>query len=1228
MKKWQLLGILLLAASCMPDSLTKFKEEPVKKEKAAASTTKTTTLPDGTVVTVPAASGTESAPTSFTYSTTEIVAYLNESMTASTTTPTPAGSYTAGFYFSADATGCGSPGTAIVATTFPSDLTLNATTGTISGTPTSFLGRRAYYIKMQHIPTGTIRCKTIFITKLTKITGFQYLHGNGDNLVIKLSTLGDITDLTVNPFYSTDYVADPRYIVTDFGTIAQINFVDWTLKKLYVSVTNSDDTYDLSNPEFNQFDINDKVDVGDSTDLGVTTPFYFVNRATISEITQVFSTIKDFRTAALVRRIPVTDPYIAPSFVSTNEWSSLVFSIGPNIDTDTTIDFNKQSVTMTSLYGGELKSTAVVSAVAPLNAKSETNYIVTIKDVTNANIAGSYKFSIVTPPQNFGLTRWQLLKIDDATKFNLGDKISSSGDVSVGTVRQVVSRATSNHFILVEVEKGVFAVTNSIDNVKPYYGEKTIVRASYPVNAVVKTGDNSFWTAAPTSGVPATQRYFSTLANAEGIVQYVVNDGAGDNFMYLMITSGSLSVGVVGEEIYDVDANSGSINSTIIREIDSPEAILTVASATNYEVGMEVTTINGAIGVVNKISGSNLYVTNQLHMQSCSLAANTSVVACDAAGGVWSLNSYAPDADGDTVIDVATDDIDNLHYYAASDTTITAVQTANAFNLYRGENITVQPQLYKGDSVTYQLIGTLPIGLTFDSTSGKISGTPTDFSATSSYTVRAFNAATNFASGAPSMTFDLKVFEFFEMLNTTTNATSFIMHKEGQNRLRSRCLITQEQIDGTAMGPKDINCFLEAGELDLYNSGLALKADVGKGMCEHVRYAPYYFYKHQYKKSAPTTAASTLPLVSRAYYKLAGDFTNPVCQNVTYNPNVAANTNSYEFFDSISTAYVEKGTCASDYATLFDDTDYPNCDDGKLLKRDIAFLFIAANCSGTATSCASFGAAGPCAAQAGCTWGGTCTGTPTACSTFAVGTCAAQTGCAWNVDSCTVTPAATTTTTDCGGDIKNCVEGPAKETSGINPPYTTSVISAADNGFNTTWTYSSPLSKSFYTNIYLANYTSSNKCDDTNLDGTSGNDYAYKSTYWGDHATNSYSSLLTTYSDPFMRVNPFYTLYCLDAAFDVVARIRVLTREWNKDFKATSRIDLANPGATFMDNTTIDPFGSNYNNRADWDNSATSVSLPGTCSAPGAGADGLINTTPNPDTSNFTTPFPFPELGL
>jgi hypothetical protein len=494
--------------------------------------------------------------------------------------------------------------------------------------------------------------------------------------------------------------------------------------------------------------------------------------------------------------------------------------------------------------------------------------------------------------------------------------------------------------------------------------------------------------------------------------------------------------------------------------------------------------------------------------------------------------------------------LDNTNYYtAAGTTTVSNVSTYNAFNIFREDNITIQSFLYKGNEVFYDLIGTLPTGLTFDKSNGQISGTPVEFSATKSLTIRAYNAASDFTS-LPTADFDLKITEHFEILNETENATSFILHKEGQGRVRSRCMITQEQIDGTDQAAKDIICYVDAGELDLYKSGLKLKANVGKGVCEHFQYFPYYFYQYQYKRS--TIGATTTPGFRREFTKTISDGgCVSTAEVITADPGTTAT----------ATELSKKQYCASEYTLA--NKDAPNCDDGEYQLTTTTYA----------------------------------------------------------IDSVTTlcTPTPTIETLNCTGKKSNCVAGPAQQ-DGLDTDFYNSVIISSDLGLNKLWTYAAPITKGYATNLSLANYVNKNKCD-----VVAGNSYAYNAQYWGDHITNSYTRL-TQYTDPFMQSNPFYTFACLDSGFDIRARIRIMVREWDKDFKMTDGIDLSNPGTSVMDVVGTDLFGNNYNNRVDWDD--VGAVLPGTCSAPAAGTGGLINTTPSPNTTNFTTQFAFPGAGL
>jgi hypothetical protein len=78
---------------------------------------------------------------------------------------------------------------------------------------------------------------------------------------------------------------------------------------------------------------------------------------------------------------------------------------------------------------------------------------------------------------------------------------------------------------------------------------------------------------------------------------------------------------------------------------------------------------------------------------------------------------------------------------------------------------------------------------------------------------------------------------------------------------------------------------------------------------------------------------------------------------------------------------------------------------------------------------------------------------------------------------------------------------------------------------------------------------------------------------------------------------------CLDAAYDIKARIRVIVRDWDKAFRINSGIynQSYTAPATNMNNNTLDPiFAKPYNDKSDWDDAyagAASTFTANTCGA-------------------------------
>ncbi|MFZ4712347.1 MAG: hypothetical protein ACOYL6_01430 [Bacteriovoracaceae bacterium] len=235
-----------------------------------------------------------------------------------------------------------------------------------------------------------------------------------------------------------------------------------------------------------------------------------------------------------------------------------------------------------------------------------------------------------------------------------------------------------------------------------------------------------------------------------------------------------------------------------------------------------------------------------------------------------------------------------------------------------------------------------------------------------------------------------------------------------------------------------------------------------------------------------------------------------------------------------------------------------------------------------------------------------------------------MTGAGGNPNPCTITGATvvTTTTTECGGKIGSCLNGPAvdNQDKSATTNWPRQMVVNASAGYEKQWDFATPISKGHGSNLYLANYT--NRCSTSNLVNRYSDElggvcssglYTTQVTcedngfVWSPN-TNNLASFASDFSkatgigqrdlmyDPRKGPNPFYTFSCLDQDFEVIGRIRVMVRDWNVRFSKTADdtvLHYTNDG-TKMDRGGSEPGGiTSYNDFADWDDFAKSG---GTCS--------------------------------
>jgi hypothetical protein len=454
---------------------------------------------------------------------------------------------------------------------------------------------------------------------------------------------------------------------------------------------------------------------------------------------------------------------------------------------------------------------------------------------------------------------------------------------------------------------------------------------------------------------------------------------------------------------------------------------------------------------------------------------------------------------------------------------------------------------------------------------------------------------------------------YFKVENTSATILNHKLHRTGPNKQASNCEITSNSITNGALSSEnfsnenistpastnwdskkfDISCFFEAEELSLYYSGFKFKVSASPNTCAHVGYAPFSFYDkiagsssttYTYVNcdaavigSASTVAAGAIPGNGTVYTGGAqldcGEYGDQ---------NVPAASRAMRDFES------EEELCSFNYQDK-------KCDEGIITIKDIDVKWVPEVTLPV-----------PAAAHAEATAGAT-------------------------------------RILDCGGNHLNCVEGPMKKLSYIYAASSTELNPTTYNeAFSKEYSYagSYPARRS---NKQYANFRrnlANPNIDFVDSDQTLGAAYSnpstgYVSKFGGAAPETSFQPLLMDlYSynlrwdaatevlspatraaqsisagytaipfaaEPFLgfedyRVNPFYTFYCFDEAYEIKGRIRMVVREWDRVYPTattslsyisdigsltSSRQDYAfgqtteNPG---------DPDGYNaYNDLKDWD---------------------------------------------
>ena len=400
---------------------------------------------------------------------------------------------------------------------------------------------------------------------------------------------------------------------------------------------------------------------------------------------------------------------------------------------------------------------------------------------------------------------------------------------------------------------------------------------------------------------------------------------------------------------------------------------------------------------------------------------------------------------------------------------------------------------------------------------------------------------------------------YFNVENTSAQMLNYKLHKTGAGNANVNCEVkntTGLSSDNFRANPaaNDITCYFEAEELSLLHSGFDFKINASKNTCDFIGYMPYGYYN-----------------------RIPGDSTSNLIQTVCTNDT----TNSSHIETAAAALGIDIRTADTPVAPA---TEYRlGC--GEFATEDPVNFLVTSRQKFTVQSDADL-----------CRFNYKDLGRER-CDIGTINV---------NTLMVTYTPAVDTTpavlkyevvprTIQCGGAISNCVRGPTKELNASSSSFLEITNSEINKPMSLEYKYKGRIGKdNVSSSIYYANYRRALANPNMDFSTSAGLTPAYKSV-WSSAAYGKRfdPKLVDTYAanvrldftnpiiddtlvgaeairnnkwfamplaaEPFIgvaeRVNPFYTFYCFDTAFDIKARIRMVVRDWDRIFPANSDIE-------------------------------------------------------------------------
>jgi hypothetical protein len=922
----------LVLTGCMPDSLTKFKKDPPKKDASTAiGTNNTPTITDSSGNAVDP--GTLVFPTKFYYgavegATPEEVFQLYKNISTTDLLPNTDGTLADPIKRSLIFLRCElDTSGAVITRTLPPGLSLNPSTCGISGVPTAIYsdttpgnigGKITYTVRMYY--------------KSAAYSGIGTESSLSASLKLAIYDVPTAFDMTQNDTLQIQLSAKSSALVSNIqtNTDSLVNYNRYGILNSNKSVAAIVKYVDASSSLVGVYRVQPLV-VGSTIPFSVNGFVSTTANAKRGKIVSINSTTKTLYVEALAPNtvfaagdaLDNASSFLAAESTVVSVDSSYKFPIAAKVDNDSqyfTEKFNITSITQTYERGVTIQpiSPILSSTILPANgilysispalpdglSFDETTGVISgvfndTLDATNFTVTAyndldesDYVVSLaaINSPQDLSYSSNQLISVALNTLFLEGENIYQpiAAPLTTSTQGKILRKVSTNK-LSIQTLNGSFLSEASLDSGNAYYSEKNYVTlGSSPNHFNVTLTVTS--AAAFTAG-----DYVGSSTGAKGRVTY---SDTVNNVLYVQF----LTPNVVSSTPAGVTVNSFTEGSTLdnvyphvlaeatIDQVEASNMVLTLDTTAGFDPGNDFTSSASMSGYIYDWDDFN---------------------DADTTNDVIKVNEInRSSAVGSDYFRVGQT-LDASEYYSSADAAITAVTHDNLIVVERGVPRVINANVSQGTSLIYSISPSLPSGLALNALTGVISGTPTAMSARKSYVVTATNLLDK-----SYYTFDMEVRDYFTFTEAS-GAKSFLTHKVGDSRLNRACRINAADIlNGTSAG-LDIGCNLEAEELELFYTKLKMTASVGGGTCEYIGFKPYAFWQYSPIKTtaktidyasscsggtAPGAAVTTQP---SALEDCDGNYTNeggPNCDTGSFTVNTYAASATGGVCDTLSTA--------------------------------------------------------------------------------------------------------------------------------------------------------------------------------------------------------------------------------------------------------------------------------------------------------------------------------------